>query len=223
MVYRFKNDSIPSALLSDMDGLLLDTERLSKRSFDDVMRAEKVFDCEDIYPQLMGLNKASHLEIFEKILPKKIDPKKFNDDWVARYLSLLEDDVPVKAGVNDFLKEVQKRNIKMAVVTSTKTSKAEDFLTRAGLVDYFEKIIGGDQVTKGKPDPEIYLKGAISLSVPVSDCLALEDSNNGVMAAYDSGAKVIQIPDLAPKSQKISALKIPTLDSISAVPNFLGW
>ncbi len=222
-LFHFENGMTPSALLSDMDGLLLDTEQLSKISFDDVTRAHNIPNADEIFPRLIGLNKASHFEIFNTVLPPHISAHQFNQDWMDSYLSMLANHVPVKQGVPSFLRMCRARGMAMAVVTSSQTDKANDFLTRAGLIEFFDIVIGGDQVTNGKPHPDIYLKAADMLGVTASDCLALEDSNNGVMAAYQSGAKVVQIPDLAPQSSDAAALEIPVVTSISDLPAYLGW
>ena len=222
-IYEFENGPVPSALLSDMDGLLLDTEKLSKISFDDVSGAYDIPNGDDIFSHLIGLNKPAHLNVFSRMLPAGIDPDIFDQDWMKRYLNLLEDDIPVKSGVRAFLQHCADLGMAMAVVTSTNTTKAEGFLDRAGLLDRFNAVIGGDQVENGKPYPDIYLRAAAVLSCPISDSLALEDSNNGVIAAYQSGAKVLQIPDIAPQSAEVSALNIPVLDQISGVPLHLGW
>ena len=219
----FQNGALPAALLSDMDGILLDTEQVSKRTFDDLVRDYGLTNGGDIFPRLIGRNKAAHLDIFASMLPSGVDPHTFNADWMQRYLTVLDDNVPVKKGAVDFLTCCLSHGMPMAVVTSSETAKAEDFLTRAGLRGFFDAVIGGDQVEKGKPHPDIYRHAAASLSHPITDCLALEDSHNGVLSAYHAGAKVIQIPDLVPQDDNLAALNIPSLPSLSDVPGYLGW
>ena len=222
-LFTFRQGTKPSALLSDMDGLLLDTEQFSKRSFDDVTRHYGVRNGDAIFPSLIGMNKAAHFEIFKATLPPHIDVTAFNQRWMDSYLALLTADVPVKAGATSFLSACHARGLPMAVVTSSQTSKAEEFLSRAGLIDFFDAVIGGDQVISGKPSPDIYLKAADILSVEASDCLALEDSNNGVLAAYHAGTNVVQIPDLAPQDAAAANLGIPVVASLLDLPLRLGW
>jgi len=217
------DNALPSALLSDMDGLLLDTEHLSKITFDEMAKDYQLTNADVIFPQLIGRNKKAHHDIFSRTLPKGIDPLAFDQEWIRRFLELLEHDVPVKAGVKDTLSHARKLGIPMMVVTSTMTAKAEILLERAGLLGFFEGVIGGDQVGEGKPHPEIYVRGAEALSATPEQCLALEDSNNGVLSAYHAGTKVIQIPDLAPASDDIIALGVPQLEKISDIPTYLGW
>jgi beta-phosphoglucomutase-like phosphatase (HAD superfamily) len=109
-----------------------------------------------------------------------------------------------------------------AIATSTAHQTARDKLERAGLISYFELIVGGDQVAKGKPDPETYLKAAELLDVRPHQCLALEDSDNGVLAAHGAGMNVIQIPDLKEPSVEIKSLGHTVLSSFEEVEDFLS-
>jgi beta-phosphoglucomutase-like phosphatase (HAD superfamily) len=88
------------------------------------------------------------------------------------------------------------------------------------LLDYFEIVIGGDQVERGKPDPDIYLKAASALSAAPSKCLALEDSTNGVKAAVAAGMTVVQIPDLVQPNEELLQLGHIVLSSLADVPKY---
>ena len=216
-------NGLPSGLLSDMDGLLLDTEHLSLLVFNEMAEKHAIPNGDEIFPQLIGRSKTAHQEIFARNLPSGIDPIAFDEEWKSRFLERLEHGVPVKDGVPAFLTQCHELGISMMVVTSTNTAKAKMLLERAGLLSFFKGVIGGDQVTASKPHPEIYQRGAAALSCVPSACLALEDSNNGARSAYDAGAKVIQIPDLAPASADILALGIPQLKKITDIPAYLDW
>ena len=96
--------------------------------------------------------------------------------------------------------------IPMGVATSTGTRKAEGKLDATGLLPFLSHVIGGDQVSHPKPDPEIYHLLASTLGVDPSDCIAFEDSNTGTRAAHASGARTVQIPDLTPVDDATRAL-----------------
>ena len=219
----FPPNGLPRVVLSDMDGLLLDTEKLSKQSFEQVAMTHGVANADDIFPQLIGRNKAAHLIIFDQALPKNINGQTFADDWMAAYLDLLADHVPVKDGALGLMQRMQNYGIPFVVVTSSATAKAEMLLERAGLSGFIHSIIGGDQVDQGKPAPDIYLKAAAMFDHPVETMLALEDSNNGIFAAHHSGAVAVQIPDLAPPSDDAMALGHIILDHLDDLPGHFGW
>ena len=82
----------------------------------------------------------------------------------------------------------------------------EEKLQQSGIISYFDVLIGGDEVIKGKPDPEIFLKAAAALQVPIEECYVFEDSFNGVRAGAASGALTVMIPDQVPPNDEISSL-----------------
>lgn len=109
----------------------------------------------------------------------------------------------------------------MALATSTAHDEARVRLENAGLLDFFELIVAGDQVEHGKPDPEIYLKAAEGLELSTHQCLAIEDSDNGVRAAHSAGMVVIQVPDLAQPADHVRALGHTVLQSLGEVERYL--
>ena len=219
----FLPDGLPRAVLSDMDGVLLDTETLSKITFYALMESCGFDQADVIFPQLVGRNKAAHYEIFRHGLPKTLDVVAFADEWMARYLAMLAQAVPVKDGAMALLKRMKAHDIPVLVVTSSATDKAEMLLQRAGLRPFVQQVIGGDQVEAGKPAPDIYLKAAALLPHPIGQMLAIEDSNYGVMAAHSAGAVTVQIPDLAPPSDAVKALGHIILHHLDDLADHFHW
>jgi len=219
----FPPTGLPRAILSDMDGVLLDTETLSKITFYALMESRGFDQADVIFPQLVGRNKAAHYEIFRRDLPHGLDVMDFADEWMARYLAMLVENVPVKDGAMALLKRMKTHDIPVLVVTSSATDKAEMLLQRAGLRPFIEQVIGGDQVDSGKPAPDIYLKAAATLPHPIDQMLAIEDSNYGVMAAHRAGAVTVQIPDLAPPSDEVKALNPIILNHLDDLADHFNW
>ncbi|MCE2516457.1 MAG: HAD family phosphatase [Alphaproteobacteria bacterium] len=213
----FPQGGFPAAVLSDMDGLLLDTEQVAKTCFDGLVQRYGIPDGDAIFPRLIGLNQAGHQAVFTETLPDTVDPEDFDAEWKAEFLRLLDGAVPVKAGAMELLAYLHRHDIPVVVVTSTATEKARDMLSRGGLLKFCQGLVGGDQVAISKPHPEIYSKGAGLAGQPIGACLALEDSNNGVRSAHGAGAVVVQVPDLAPPADdalKMSHAVIPGLDHL---------
>jgi beta-phosphoglucomutase-like phosphatase (HAD superfamily) len=128
-----------------------------------------------------------------------------------------ETPIRVKDGAKEVLQHLQKAGVPRAVATSTARATALRKLSAVGLLDTFDVVVGGDDVHQGKPEPDIYLAAADRLSVPANQCLALEDSENGVRSAHAAGMTVIHIPDLAELSVEVQRLGIRTLPSLRHV------
>ena len=112
----------------------------------------------------------------------------------------------MKSGAQELLSLLQSAGITRVVATSTRTQRALHHLQKAGIYDLVTHVVGGDQVSLGKPEPEIYLKAAATAGFDAQDCAAFEVSDPGTLAAVRSGATTVQVPDLKPPSQKTLAL-----------------
>ena len=184
------------AIIFDMDGLLLDTEKLSYQSFISTAAAyDQTFQFDD-YRQLIGRNAKTGIEILRRLLPAGIDAAKFKDDWLDVYRQLLDHHIDVKPGAHHLLAYLEKMQIPRAVATSSSGSKARAILDRVGLWQFIPHLTGGDEVKAGKPAPDVYLDAAKKLGVDAPRCIAFEDSETGITAALAAGMRVIQIPDL---------------------------
>jgi len=215
--------TLPPAVIFDMDGLLLDTEQLSWWSLDDLARARGVPDAEMIFPKLVGRNRADHLRIFARYLPGGVDPVAFDTDWKAGFQELMAEHVPVKPDAETMLAYLKGKDIPLGLATSSARDKALTYLGRAGLLDYFDILVGGDEIEVSKPAPDIYLEAARRLGVEPQTALAFEDSDNGVKSAHAAGLRVVQIPDLAPPSAEVLAFGHMTATSLTAAAVKLRW
>ena len=215
--------SLPAAVLSDMDGLLLDTETLSRRAFDTLAARHGFRDDGSAYGRLVGLNKAAQREVLAGFLPGGVDLEAFDDGWREEFLALLEGGVPVKPHAEAMLAWLGGRGVPVALVTSTASGKTGMLLERCGLDGYFGAVVCGDEVANGKPAPDIYLEAAARLGVAPADAIALEDSPNGVRSAHAAGARVVQVVDLLPPDRELLALGHEVVHSLEELAGHLGW
>jgi len=195
--------------LFDMDGLLLDTERVYLRTFLQTatdLEFPYPEPLEDVFQKMVGLRAKDSDRIMRAEIGQHVDLTQFNALWKQHTVAALASDIPVQPTVREMLSELKLEGVPCAVATSTRTSIAIDHLERAGIGSFFDLVIGGEQVSKGKPDPEIYLKAAEALGVDPAKCAAFEDSNTGIRAAVASGAKSVQVPDMVPPTKAVRAL-----------------
>lgn len=201
-------------VLFDMDGLLLDTERVY---FEGFKRTRTRFDLEQddaIFMSLIGTGVAEGDAMLQNALNGHVDIVEFNTHWDHEIRALLADAIPLKAGVKTVLDHLQATNIPFAIATSTPTEKAKHHLGKAGIWNYFDHLVGGDQVTNGKPAPDIYIKAAGVLNIAPQNCAAFEDSENGVRAATSAGTVTVQVPDLKQPSAELLTLNHKVADDL---------
>ena len=189
-----------NAAIFDMDGLMFDTEELFLHAFETDIGEELGYRfSREKMKQLIGLNQQAAVEKFPQLFPGcpeegAVCLKRFRA-WMDDYIR--KNGVPVKPGLRELLSWLRAENIPCALATSTATDIARGYLENAGVLDFFAAIIGGDQVKKSKPDPEIFTLAMRALGKESSEtCVVFEDSRNGLLAGANGGFAVIVVPDL---------------------------
>lgn len=206
------------AAVFDMDGLLLDTERVSMQTFSDACAELSLPMLEEVYLKIIGCNAESIKQIISKGYGSQLDYPTLRAEWLKRYHGIVNHQaIPVKKGVLPLLKWLKSLSIPIAVATSSDKAVCIRKLTLAGLIDYVDYFSNGCEVTNGKPDPEIFLLAAQRLQVPANQCLAFEDSQNGVLAALAADMQVYQVPDLIEPTPELIAMGHHISASLSEV------
>jgi len=192
-----------------MDGLLLDTERLCMKAF---IRTGEDFgltgeiDLNAVFLSCIGHRADISDAIIADALGNRLPIKTFTDAWDKLLVDVYGTGVPVKAGAAEMLGALGDLGIPVAVATSTRTTRALEHLEDVGLLPLIQVVVGGDQVVRPKPAPEVYDKAAAMLGLKAAHCVAFEDSDTGTMAAVASGARTVQVPDLKGPSAETVAL-----------------
>jgi len=209
------------AVIFDMDGLLLDTERIALATFLETCEQLGLDAQTDLFMRCVGTNEALADQILKEGLQGEIDHLHFRAAWDSNYISRTSNElIPLKDGAAELLNYIASLQIPAAIATSTRTTRAREKLQGVGILNQFQVVVGGDQVQNSKPQPDIYLKAAEILGRKPGACLALEDSENGVRAAVNAGMTVVQIPDLVQPSAGLRTLGHIVLRSLSDVQDF---
>lgn len=204
------------AALFDMDGTLVDSERVILNAWMESSRELGVPLDHGQYAQVIGLNEEeSNLLLMDLLGGKSIF---FQVRALAESKLRASDGkvvFPLKTGVLALLSALSQRQVPCAVASSSTSAEIHDRLTRNGVWHYFGAAAGGNEVHRGKPDPAVYLLAASRLGVDPSQCLAFEDSEHGAAAAAAAGATVILVPDIKAPSAALAASVHKVLRSLN--------
>lgn len=192
------------AVLFDMDGVLFDTEKIMKEGW---LKAAKELNftlTEEHLSQMRGSALPRSRKLFQEWFHGKVtydEGRAIRSAYLNDYIR--QNGVPEKPGLHSFLCWLKEHSIKIAVATSTTRRVAEEYWKKAGIDQYLDASVCGDEVTNSKPDPEIFLTAAALLHTPISECMVAEDSINGLKAARAAGAISCMIPDLTPYTKEL--------------------
>ncbi len=210
----------PAAVLFDMDGLLLDTERIARESSRVTANAFGYSISDALALRMIGLGSDELGRIFIAELGADFPFADYQQLWNATYREMLAAGIPVRPGVAEALTALRAHGLSAAVATSTHTPHARHKLEQAGILAHFDVVVGRDAVTRGKPAPDIYLHAANQLGVDAAQCWAFEDSLPGLTAAVASGARTHWVPDLA----HIHAHELPAgVETIESLHSICDW
>lgn len=205
---------LPEAVIFDMDGLMIDSERVSIACWSQAAREQQLPFADDFWLGLVGLGDRD----CEQLLLQHINAgqvaalyARCHDLYEAR----TQQGLPLRPGIVELLQLLQAHAIPRAVATSTRQPRASRKLAAAGLLPYFDHVVTSDQVAHPKPAPDIYLLAARKLGKDPARCLALEDSPAGTRAALAAGMIAIQVPDLVHPDADLRALGHRIVDSLS--------
>ena len=180
-------------VIFDMDGVLVDNRDAHIEAFEIICRKYGVpFDREKFMPTFGMTNDL----ILERLMPEVIkttDWKKIAVEKENIYREIFERTIAPAKGLVDFLTALKKEGYKTAVGSSGNTPNVNFVLDRCGIAGYFDAIANGDMITRGKPDPEVYLLAAKKLELAPGECIVVEDAPVGIRAARSAGESVVAI------------------------------
>ena len=203
------------AILFDMDGVLIDTERLN---LEFMIEVAKEFGCTIDPDDILSLRSASQEECdiyYRSRYGEDFDFYAIRDERRKRIRQHIEENgLELKDGVEEVLDHADTKDLKKAVVTSTEYDRAMGYIRMLGIEDRFDTIVSASMVRNGKPDPDVYVYASGIIGERPWDCIAVEDSHNGVRSAYNAGCMVAVVPDLAEADEDMRNMGTWVLDSI---------
>lgn len=210
------------AVLLDMDGTLLDTEKIYFESLVAALHAHGYGDdAAALCHAMVGLPGPACEAMLLGRYGDRFPLAEINRAYVANRDEFMEAGLPLKSGTLELLDGLAAAECPMAIVTSSSRRNAERNLSLAGIRARFDTVLTLDDVTHGKPSPDLYLLAASRLNLTPQVCVAVEDSNHGVAASHAAGAITLMVPDMTPPTDETRARCAAVLPNLNAVLTML--
>lgn len=210
-----------TVVIFDMDGVIFDSERLVLDSWEKVGEKYGIANVRQALTDCIGVNIRKTEEIVYGHYGKDFDFEKYRKEASELFHEYVgENGLPVKKGVREFLQYLKENEIPVGLASSTRLAVVEEELREAGLYEYFQVVVGGDQLKRSKPEPDIYLMACEKMGVSPESAYAVEDSHNGIRAAYSAGMMPVMVPDLLPATEEMYEKSIAVFDDLLQVREF---
>lgn len=212
-----------NAVVFDMDGVIFDSERAVMQCWKEVASRHNIPDIEKAILACTGTTMVRTREIMLNLYGADFPYDEYARESSAIFHSRYDGGrLPMKPGVKELLTFLKERGKKIALASSTRQQVVTDELRDAGIIEYFDRIICGDMVSRSKPAPDIFLKACEELNVSPSDSYAIEDSYNGIRAAHAGGLHPIMVPDLLPADEEMQSLAEIILPNLTSIIEYLA-
>ena len=199
--------STVKAVIFDMDGLLLDTEKLLVRFWVQAANEAGFPMTRENALSIRSLHRSYAVPYLQGLFGEDFDYFKIRSrrmELIREHLS--EHPLELKDGAKELLAHLNKNKLLTAVATATDYERTHDYLTQVGIFESFDRIVCATMVERGKPSPDIYIYAAEQLGLQPCECMALEDSPNGVKSAVSAGCRTVMVPDLTEPDAELDGL-----------------
>jgi HAD superfamily hydrolase (TIGR01509 family) len=211
------------AVVFDMDGVLIDTEKHYIEAWVEAARGAGFDFRREHALMLRSLDVGMACRLMKGIFGEDFDYYAIREVRRGLVAARLEKyGLEKKSGIDELLAYLKEKNIKTAVATATPIELTYEHLEKIGIRDKFDRIVSAKQVEHGKPAPDVYLYACSEIGENPSDCIAIEDSPNGIKSAYAAGCHPIMVPDLTQPDDEIRPLLYGVADTLSDVVKLIN-
>ena len=212
------------AVIFDMDGVIFDTERVYLEIWQSVFEKYGYKMTKELYITVMGTGRKNVIKTFLENFGDDLLIEKMYEEKDNQLFYIIENQgIPLKKGVKELFSMLKEKNYKIALATSAKRDRVEKQIKDKWLKESFDAIVCGDDVEKGKPSPDIFLKAAKEIDVEAKDCFVVEDSPAGIKAAFSGGMKGIHVEDLKVADEDILKYCQKSFKDLQEVKKYLSY
>ena len=209
-------------ILFDMDGVVLDTEKLYTRFWQE---AAQYFGYPMTKEQALGmrsLNRGAGVAKMQSYFGEAVDYEAIRNKRMELMDAFVKKEgVEIKPGIHELLDYLDEKNMKRAIATSSPLERTRLYLSSVGLEERLDELVSGYMVEKGKPEPDIYLYAASKLGLAPEECMVLEDSPTGILAAYRAGCVPVMVPDQDQPDEETKKMLYAVAESLKEVAKLL--
>ncbi|SMC31311.1 haloacid dehalogenase superfamily, subfamily IA, variant 3 with third motif having DD or ED/haloacid dehalogenase superfamily, subfamily IA, variant 1 with third motif having Dx(3-4)D or Dx(3-4)E [Oscillospiraceae bacterium] len=211
-----------NSIIFDMDGVIFDSEKAVFGLWKELAEKYGFPDIDEVYKRTVGVNSDSTRKIFFDHYGPDFPFDEYLREESQMYHSRYDDGrLPLKPDIERVLEYIKNRGYKIAIASSTRAELVKRQIENAGLIEYFDVIVGGDMVTRSKPHPDIFLEAAERLDAIPEETYVIEDSFNGIRAAHAGGFIPVMVPDMLPPDDEMKTKASFIFDTLREVESIL--
>lgn len=211
------------AVIFDMDGVIFDTEKVYLDIWTEVFEKYGYKMTKELYVTVMGTGRKNVIKTFLENFGDDLPIEKMYEEKDNQLFYRIENQgIPLKEGVKELFSMLKEKDYKIALGTSAKKERVEKQIKDKWLKESFDAIVCGDDVEKGKPSPDIFLKAAKEIDVEPENCFVVEDSPAGIKAAFSGGMKGIHVEDLKAADEDILKYCEKNFENLQEIKEYLS-
>ena len=211
------------AVIFDMDGVIFDSEQAVYRGWKELSEKYGFENLDIPYMKCIGVNAETSKQIFLDYYGEDFPYDLYKDEQSKNYHERYDGGrLPLKKGVRELLEKLKQNEYRIAIASSTRTALVRKQIEAAGLAQYFDVIVGGDMVSRSKPEPDIFLRACDELGSKPDESYVIEDSYNGIRAAFVAGMHPVMVPDMLEPDAEMKQKSEAVLDDLTAVWEYIS-